>query len=124
MHALHTFNSNHFDNQNHMDWPNTKDGKLFDRLKRSGVDFNKPHSIVFNVDFYQWPPPADAINELQQRYEQLKIYEPGKFDDQQEGFVALKTNAKISYEFVTDTQREVTELVNEYGGYCNSWALC
>ena len=106
-----------------MNWPNNKDGELLKRLEADGVNFSKPHSIEFNVDFNRWPPPPDAISGLKERFGNLKLFEPGGIDGMQEGYILLKTHAKVTYEFVTDTQREITDLVSQYGGYCNSWAV-
>jgi hypothetical protein len=106
-----------------MNWPDTKDGKLFNRLARQGVNFNKPHYIEFNVDFDHWPPPIAAINELQSRFGTIKVFEPSCQDNAQAGYIALKTFTTVTYEFVMDTQQEITDCVSRYGGYCNSWAI-
>jgi len=106
-----------------MNWPDTKDGKLFQRLERGGVNFAKPHYIEFNVDFSQWPPPLTAIHDLQAKFGNIKVFEPGRDSHSHEGYIALKTFTKVTYEYVVDTQREITEYVQQYGGYCNSWAL-
>ena len=106
-----------------MNWPNNKDKELLDRLERNGVNFSKPHVIEFNVDFYRWPPPEEAISGLQQRYGNLKLFEPGGIDGMQEGYISLTTRARLSYQFVIDTQKEISRIVSQYGGYCNSWGI-
>jgi len=106
-----------------MTTPLDKDGELLHRLKRDGVNFSKPHFIEFNVDFWQWPPPHEAIDILQGKYGLVKIFEPGQLNDMQEGYLSLKMRAKLTYEFVTNMQREISECVIPFGGYCDSWAV-
>jgi len=106
-----------------MNWPDTKDGKLFKRLEQGGVNFAKPHYIEFNVDFSQWPPPLAAISELQSKFGNIKVFEPNLESSSPEGYIALKTFTTVTYDYVIDTQREITEYVQKFGGYCNSWAL-
>jgi len=106
-----------------MSWPKNKDGALLERMERDGINFLKPHLLEFNVDFNCWPPPPDAVKKLQEKFSDLKLYHPGKLDDLQEGYISLTTYAKVSYEFVTDTQRDISEMMSQYGGYCNSWGI-
>jgi len=124
-----------------MNWPDTKDGKLFKRLERQGVNFSKPHYIEFNVDFEHWPPPLTVITQLKSKFGNVNVFEPTYIeegqeqslegldqsqeglDQPQEGYIALKTFTKVTYEFVITTQQEITDAMRPYGGYCNTWGI-
>lgn len=106
-----------------MNWPKTKDGELLRRLHRDGINLFAPQKLEFNVDFNYWPPSAEVLTLLKSKYRDIKLYEPGEYDESQEGYVSVRTRSVVSHEYVTRTQHEITEVVGAYGGYCNSWAL-
>lgn len=106
-----------------MDWPENKDGELLRRLQRDGINLSQPHTVEFNVDFDHWPPPADVLTLLKEKYGNLKLFEPGFLHEMQEGYASLKIVSEVSYDFVINTQREITDEVHCFGGYCNSWAI-
>jgi hypothetical protein len=39
------------------------------------------------------------------------------------GYVQFQVEAPVTYELVIRMQREVTELMRPYGGYCESWGV-
>lgn len=59
-----------------MPWPNDADGDVFRRLESHGFDFTKEYDVDFNVDFDDWPPPAESVNLLKSKYNNVEIVEP------------------------------------------------
>lgn len=106
-----------------MDWPNNKDAQLLRRLERDGINLSNFHNVEFNVDFDRWPPAAEVLALLKARYGNAKLFEPGSLDEMQEGYVSLRIKSVVSYEFVSRMQREISDVVSGFGGYCNSWAV-
>lgn len=101
-------------------WPNDADGDVFRKLHSKGFDFSKVYTIDFNVDFDSWPPSAEAIAALKGAFPDAKIYEE---EDGEDGYILFKLEAPLTYELVTSTQVKASELVNRYGGRCESWGI-
>lgn len=106
-----------------MDWPKNKDSDLLKRLASDGINLTQPHMVEFNIDFDHWPPSDEVFSLLKTKYTNVKLFEPGSNDELQEGYISVRVRSSISYEFVTNMQRELTEAVAAHGGYCNSWAV-
>jgi Regulator of ribonuclease activity B len=102
------------------DWPDDADGGVFRRLVEHGFDFAKPYSVDYNVDFDSWPPQKVAIELLDSLYGPVTIYNP---DEHGDGYVQFKINALVTYEGVTSVQRNVSTLMEPYGGICESWGV-
>ena len=103
-----------------MNWPNDADGDVFRRLHKEGFDFSASSSVDFNVDFDEWPPSSKAIERLQSIVGNLEIVEPdGEFG----GYLAFQVNMQLNYERVTSIQREVSEVMEPFGGVCESWGV-
>jgi hypothetical protein len=101
-------------------WPDDADGDVLGRLAASGLDFDVPHVVDFNVDFQRWPPFDAALATLRQRFADVESYpSPGGRD----GYVLIRTRGVLSYDWVTSVQREVPSLMKPYGGVCQSWGL-
>jgi len=103
-----------------MNWPSDVDGDVFRRMKESGLDFSKPHLIDFNVDFERWPPVGEALALIKQRYPNAVVHEP-RGEDQ--GYVQFQVHARVSYDLVMKVQREVSGLMADFGGRCESWGV-
>jgi len=103
-----------------LNFPDDPDGDVLRRLDESGFDFSKPTTIDFNVDFCSWPPHPDAISKLKEYAGAVEIYEP---DVEYSGYVLFNIHQILSYELVIDTQQNVTTLMAEYGGVCESWGV-
>jgi hypothetical protein len=103
-----------------MDWPNDADGDVFRSLERSGLDFSKDCLVEFNVDFAMWPPSQIAIDLLSKEYPSVKVYAP---DDEGPGYIQFQVYAKLTYELVTSVQAHITELMEAFGGKCESWGV-
>lgn len=106
-----------------MDWSIDKDSALLKRLQCNGISLSDSHQLEFNVDFNFWPPSSEALSFLKTQYGNLKLFEPGSLDELQEGYVSLRIKSNLSYNFVTNMQREISDAMNPFGGYCNSWAV-
>ena len=101
-------------------WPQDADGDVFRRLAASGLDFEVPYSIDFNIDFETWPPSPELIKFLRKQYSDIKVFEP---DGESSGYVLFVVNAKLTYELVMFVQSTVSELAAPYGGVCESWGV-
>lgn len=101
-------------------WPRDADGDVFRRLLEDGFDFSVPHAVDYGVDFSIWPPPQAAIEVLRATYGDVVIHDP---DDEAVGYVSFQLHGPVTYAGVTAVQRRTTELVQRYGGYCESWGV-
>ena len=100
-----------------------KDRELIARLQRDGVNVSQVHTIEFNIDFTDWPPPVDAIDVLKNKYGNIKSYEPDRLNDIHDGYLAVRVNSILTAEFVAEKQKQITAIVSQFGGYCNTWAV-
>ena len=103
-----------------LNFPDDVDGDVLRRLEESGFDFQKSTTIDFNVDFDYWPPHPDAVSKLKEFAGAIEIYEP---DGEYSGYILFNIHQILSYKLVIDTQENVTSLVAEYGGVCESWGV-
>lgn len=103
-----------------MNWPSDADGDVFRRLERSGIDFSKPIVIDFNVDFEVWPPKEEAVALIRRSYPNATVHEPCGED---QGYVRFQVHAPVSYDLVMWVQREISNLLAEFGGRCESWGV-
>jgi Regulator of ribonuclease activity B len=101
-------------------WPDNADGAVLARPAASGLDFDVPHVVDFNVDFQQWPPSDAALATLRQRFADVQSYpSPGGRD----GYVLIRVRGVLSHDWVTSVQRDITSLMTPFGGVCESWGL-
>ena len=103
-----------------MSWPETADGDVFRRLESSGFDFSSEYEIDFNVDFDNWPPPAEAMGWIEREYENVTTYPAS---DDFNGYVQFKIVEKLTYDLVVTTQDRTSSAVAQYGGVCESWGV-
>jgi hypothetical protein len=103
-----------------MNWPNDADGDVLRRLQDQGFDFTRPCAIDFNVDFLEWPPPPEAIDLIRQCYPQTVVYEE---EGDSAGYVLFQVHDKLTYELVMRVQAEMSALLAQYGGVCESWGV-
>lgn len=102
------------------DWPEDADGDVFRRMERAGFDFSQNWTVDYNVDFEVWPPPATALDWLEERYGELALYAP---DDDMGGYVQFQVVGPVSYDGVTAVQRTVSAALGPHGGICESWGV-
>ena len=103
-----------------MNWPGDADGDVLRRLESDGCDFSKPHLIDFWVDFAGWPPSPEAVALLKSRFPSVRSYDP---EGDNSGYLLFKISVLVSYELVTRIQREISALMQPFGGVCNSWGV-
>jgi regulator of ribonuclease activity B len=103
-----------------MNWPNDVDGDVFRRLEQHDFNFSEYHSIDFNVDFENWPPMPEAVALIRKRYPNATIHEPR---DKYQGYVQFQVRALVTYELVMNVQREMSTLMADFGGRCESWGV-
>lgn len=101
-------------------WPNDVDGDVFRRMEESGFDFSKYYEIDFNVDFKGWPPMPEALAQIRARYPNAVVHEPS---DEDRGHVQFQVHALVTYDLVIRIQSEMSTLMADFGGYCQSWGV-
>jgi len=102
------------------DWPNDVDGDVFRRMEESGFDFSKYQLIDFNVDFEEWPPTTEALAVVRHRYPNAVLRPP---DGEDRAHVQFQVHALVTYDLVIRIQREMSELMADFGGRCESWGV-
>ena len=103
-----------------MNWPSDADGDVLRSIAAAGFDFSKPCLVDFNVDFEQWPPPAEALRLLSLEYPSAISYEP---EGDGAGYVLIQVYALLTYDLVIRTQTYVSELMAPFKGECISWGV-
>ena len=109
-----------------MNWPNDSDGIVFKKLRENNFDFEKQWTIDFNIDFGHWPLSADELNLIKSNFKNYEIIDSD--DESQEegdyiGYVEVKIIAKLTYDFVVETQNQISNCVKTIDGWCNSWGV-
>jgi hypothetical protein len=103
-----------------MEWPADADGDVLRQLEADECDFTEEHPIEFCVDFEKWPPPPQALVLLSDRFGAVSWDDPEAGSD---GYVICTIEAKITYEFVTRIQQDITALLTPLGGKCDTWGV-
>jgi hypothetical protein len=106
-----------------MNWPDDVDGDVLRSLEKDGFNFDKEHMIDFNIDFNQWPPSKEALDIIVKEYPEAKLYDPDPDIEDSCGYVLISIQSKLSYELVMFMQKEITEIMKPYGGWCESWGV-
>ena len=109
-----------------VDFPPGPDGDVFRLLVADGFDFSKQRRIDFDVDFDQWPPSTNALATLAAKYDYVEVLNPTEEDMSQgitNGYVLIQIEDLLSYDLVIKTQSELTELMQPFGGRCESWGV-
>jgi len=101
-------------------WPDDEDGQVLHRLKEKGFDFSKPYVIDFVVDFDQWPPTPQAINEIQAAFPVAAEYVD---EVSGHGSITVKVEAVLTHQLVVDIQSQLTRIAEKCGGWCGSWGV-
>lgn len=95
-------------------------------MEADGFDFAKEWTIDFNIDFDEWPLSEEAVDKIREALPGCEFYDPDD-EDREEGisvgYVLTKDRAKVTYEYVTGKQKELTEKMEPFGGWCESWGL-
>ena len=100
-------------------WPVGADGDVLRRMLGHGFDFSSPARIDFNVDFDAWPPSEELIVEMNKRFNDVAVHNPGEFN----GYVSFVVTALVTYELIMFVQSSVSELAVPFGGICQSWGV-
>jgi len=101
--------------------PRDIDAEAFEKLRENGFNFSKRRIIEFTVDFRSWPPHREAMMRLAFDYPSALACTTD--DDQFDGYLEFQVYALVSYEFIKNTQRYVTEMMAPYHGVCASWEV-
>jgi hypothetical protein len=103
-----------------MSWPSDADGDVFRSLEAQRFDFTRTYTIDFNVDFEQWPPAPAALDLLRKSHESVRVVPP---DGRGKGYVLVQLQHQLNYQFVVDTQKQLSSLMRSFGGKCDSWGV-
>ncbi|RPI74557.1 MAG: ribonuclease E inhibitor RraB [Desulfobacteraceae bacterium] len=109
-----------------MDWPNDVDGEVLSGLEADHFDFNKEYQVDFNVDFEEWPPAEEAVRLLKSKYANIETVDPEEGEPEEDGcngYLSFQIKSRVTYEFVTQIQKETTEAMRPFGGWCESWGV-
>ena len=107
-----------------MTWPNDIDGDMFRSLDENGFDFTKEHLVDFIIDFDHWPLTEDEVTVVKSFNPNCEFVEPEDDelqDEASQGYVQFQKETILSYDLIVETQREATEAMEQFGGYCDSW---
>jgi hypothetical protein len=102
------------------DWPDDADGGVLRRLAAQDFDFSKTHQIEFNIDFKFWPPPTEAVERIRERFPNVSSIKP---EEDFDGYLLVCVSHTVTYKFVIETQRDLSNLMAPFGGICESWGL-
>ena len=104
-----------------MEWPNTDDGNVFRNLQDGGFDFSQEVEIDINIDFQAWPPSRECLVKILEEWPDAKVVPPK--NDDEKGYLYFTIKEVLTYDFIINKQKEITEKYSEDGAYCNSWGL-
>ena len=105
-------------------WPNNADGDVFRRLKKHGFDFNRTTSVNFIIDFDHWPLHTNEREYILNLYPNAIFFEPDEADileGEEIGDVEITIQSILSYQFVIETQKLLTNQMKVIGGWCDAW---
>jgi len=97
-------------------WPNDADGDILRKLLSNGFDFTEKYKIDFCIDFNNWPQPDGVKSVLYEYFTNLKVFEHEKY-------MLGVIHDYLTYDLVIKVQGEVTNLISNYGGACDSWGV-
>ena len=103
-----------------MSWPNDSDGDVLRRLEETGFDFTQNVEIDFNVDFDTLPPKPEAMELLKHLQNNVELFEP---EEDSEGYALFTINSVLTYQLVISTQENISTLMRQFGGVCESWGV-
>jgi hypothetical protein len=101
-------------------WPTDADGDVLRRLASAGFDFGVEHDIDFNVDLDQWPPSPSCLSWLSAQFDNVYQHDPS---DDFPGYIRVVVRARVTYQLVTETQRQISGALSKYGAVCESWGV-
>lgn len=104
------------------DWPDNVDGDVFRKLSRQGFDFSKDRTIEFHVSIPSWPPKKELLQILKQQFHSVTEFAPDP-ENIQDGFVSFTLREPLVYERIQQIQRQVTDSLGGFGGYCDGWSV-
>lgn len=100
-----------------MKYPNDADGDVLRRFDENGFDFSQTIEIEFIIDFNHWPLNLHDIDILNDQLPNVKVIDSSEIS----GYVIVTLTSKLTYDFVVDTQKQLTEKMKKIGGWCECW---
>lgn len=109
-----------------MSFPNDVDGDVLRRLEENGFNFEKEAVVDFNIDFNHWPLSSNEKEAIGKLYPNCEFYDPDDEDIENgdlNGYVQFTIFTKIEHGFIVKTQRDVTNQMKQFDGWCDSWGV-
>lgn len=109
-----------------MSFPNDVDGDVLRRLEYNGFNFEKEAVVDFNIDFNHWPLNSNEKEAIVKLYPNCEFYDPDDEDIDNgdlNGYVQFTIFTKIEHGFIVKIQRDVTNQMKQFGGWCDSWGV-
>lgn len=107
-------------------WPSDTDGEILQLLEGRGFDFDAQHEIEFMLDFKDWPLGNEQQKAVLQKLPAASFVEADEAfleEGDPAGYVSLKITNKVTYDFVTQECKRLSNLFADMGGYCDSWCV-
>lgn len=101
-----------------LEWPADADGDVLRNLAARGFDFSREYVVDFNIDFDEEPSLGDLSARVMARFPAARVE---WLDD--ENCLLVKVSSRLTYEFVIDTQKELSDIAGPWGGQCDSWGV-
>lgn len=92
-------------------------------MESNGFDFQKEWTVDFNIDFSEWPLLLEKEEEVRKQLPGCEFYDPDEEIEDSTGYVLIKYESKISYDYVIEKQNELTKKMKPLGGWCDSWGV-
>ncbi|MEM7208860.1 MAG: ribonuclease E inhibitor RraB [Pseudomonadota bacterium] len=109
-----------------INWPTDIDGDVLRLLEERDFDFNAVHEIEFIIDFRCWPLSKDQQEDVLESLPEARFVEADE-DSLDEGdpagYVSLTVKNMVTYEFVTDECKRLSDLFVHMDGFCDSWSV-
>ena len=102
-----------------MRWPNDADGDVFRSLKEQGFDFDRHYVIDFNIDF-------ESSRDLNMAMAAVRNIFPNATSIKNDGenpYIEIQIESLVEYDFVLSVQQKLSEEMEKYGGWCDSWGV-
>ena len=108
-------------------WPDDTDGDVFRILDERNFDFESEQDIEFSIDFRSWPLSIKAQQKALEKLpgsKFIELDEEYQDDDINSGYLSYIIKCRVTFEFVTEEQKKLSNIFDELDGYCDSWRVC
>jgi hypothetical protein len=113
-------------NEVFMSFPKDVDGDVLRLFEENGFNFEEVVEVDFNIDFNHWPLNNNEKEAIEKLYPDCVFYDPDTEDIEDGnliGYVQFTVLSKIDYQFIINTQKNATNQMTQFGGWCDSWGV-